>query len=53
MTSGNNPPNMKMSLPDHTHLPESDSISSNNPPPKIFIPDHTHLPESDGTFFNN
>ncbi|NEN91396.1 MAG: Uma2 family endonuclease [Okeania sp. SIO3H1] len=53
MTSSNNPPNMKMSLPDHTQLPESDSISSNNQPPKIFIPDHTHLPESNGTFVNS
>ncbi|NER03665.1 MAG: Uma2 family endonuclease [Okeania sp. SIO3C4] len=42
-----------MSLPDHTQLPESDSISSNNPPQKIFIPNHTHFPESDGTFVNS
>lgn len=48
MTTSNNPPNIKISLPDHTQLPESDSTFSNNQPnTKIFVPDHTHLPESE------
>ncbi|HEY9702102.1 MAG TPA: Uma2 family endonuclease [Allocoleopsis sp.] len=44
---------LKLSLPDHTQLPDSEGQTVADENLILYLPDHTQLPESDGTFVKN